>query len=240
MTLEYEPAPPHQRNKAFERDNHQCQWCGKFGPERGGTAALEAHHIIPIPDGGTHELTNLVTVCFEDHRWYHSLDRLKTADVQLETMSYEPSPIDLLIVLALGAKGPAETRTVAKVAGTTTETASQRLYKLTALDIIEPSLSLYNQAEAAEWDFAGCIENSAVGKLPSDSKKAAQLVRDDMIRRQIEAGLSHQQVADELGLTRRTVIKSVDRARALRPPVPNISTSTLALEQEIVDGESYS
>ena len=66
-----------------------------------------------------------------------------------------------------------------------------------------------------------------MGKLPSDSKKAAQLVRDDMIQRQIEAGLSHQQVADELGLTRRTVIKSVDRARALRPPVPNISTSTL-------------
>jgi DNA-binding Lrp family transcriptional regulator len=142
-------------------------------------------------------------------------------------MSYEPSPIDLLIVLALGTKGPAETRTIAKVAGTTIETASQRLYKLTALDIIEPSLSLYNQAEAAEWGFAGNIENSAVGKLPSDSKKAAQLVRDDMIRRQVETGLSHQEVADELGLTRRTVIKSVDRARALRPPVPNISTSTL-------------
>jgi len=89
------------------------------------------------------------------------------------------------------------------------------------------TLSLYNQAEAAEWDFAGCVENSAVGKLPSDSKKAAQLVRDDMIRRQVETGLSHQEVADELGLTRRTVIKSIDRARALPPPVSNISTSTL-------------
>ena len=45
------------REQVFHRDNYTCQYCG----ERGGK--LECDHVIPVCQGGPHELTNLVTSC---------------------------------------------------------------------------------------------------------------------------------------------------------------------------------
>lgn len=47
------------------RDGYQCQACGS-------TKRLEAHHIIPIAQGGAHTLDNLVTLCHGCHHGVHN------------------------------------------------------------------------------------------------------------------------------------------------------------------------
>jgi len=237
MAIDHEPAPEKQRKKRFKKDNYRCRLCGELGTQLGGCADLEAHHRTPLDEGGDHSLENLITLCHECHRWYHSLERWQAADIRLGAVGYEPSPTDLLIVLALGASGPATTRTLKDIAGTSVESVSQRLYKLTALGVLEPTADLHDQTATAKWGFRGTIQNSAVGKLPADPKKAARLTRDEMIRRRADRGSSHGQIASELGLSRRTVMKSIDRARALRPPVPNV---TVADDESGRDGRTES
>lgn len=50
------------RAKIFERDNHSCQLCGKFG-----TSKLHIHHILKRTEGGGDTLDNLLTVCQSCH-----------------------------------------------------------------------------------------------------------------------------------------------------------------------------
>lgn len=52
------------RFKVFMRDNFKCKYCGKTADEK----ALEVDHIIPRSRGGSNELINLVTACFECNR----------------------------------------------------------------------------------------------------------------------------------------------------------------------------
>lgn len=56
--------------KVKKRDNYMCQNCGSLGGSR-GTAQLEAHHVVPKSKGGTHNLTNLITICEECHNAIH-------------------------------------------------------------------------------------------------------------------------------------------------------------------------
>lgn len=49
------------RFEVFKRDNFTCQYCGKSAPD----VVLNADHIKPVAKGGTNELINLVTSCFD-------------------------------------------------------------------------------------------------------------------------------------------------------------------------------
>lgn len=53
-----------QRFKILERDDFTCQYCGAKAPD----VVLEIDHIKPISKGGTNDLYNLVTSCFECNR----------------------------------------------------------------------------------------------------------------------------------------------------------------------------
>ncbi|GAX59901.1 endonuclease [Candidatus Scalindua japonica] len=52
------------RDQILQRDNFECQ-------EQDGycNGSLQAHHIIPLSNGGTNTLTNLITLC----KYHHSL-----------------------------------------------------------------------------------------------------------------------------------------------------------------------
>lgn len=50
------------RFEVFKRDRFTCQYCGKKGGE------LEVDHVKPLCQGGTDELSNLKTACFECNR----------------------------------------------------------------------------------------------------------------------------------------------------------------------------
>ena len=47
------------RFNVFKRDGFRCQKCGKGAPD----TLLHLDHIIPVANGGTNDITNLITVC---------------------------------------------------------------------------------------------------------------------------------------------------------------------------------
>lgn len=49
------------RFEVFKRDAFKCQYCGRSAPE----VILHVDHIKPVSDGGTNEMTNLITSCFD-------------------------------------------------------------------------------------------------------------------------------------------------------------------------------
>ena len=49
------------RFEVFKRDSFTCKWCGKSSPD----VVLNVDHIEPVSKGGTNEILNLITSCFE-------------------------------------------------------------------------------------------------------------------------------------------------------------------------------
>ena len=56
--------PKEVKNYVFQRDNFQCQSCGKSKPE----TALEVDHIIPLVNGGSNDISNLQCLCCRCNR----------------------------------------------------------------------------------------------------------------------------------------------------------------------------
>ncbi len=59
------PIPPDVRRSVFASDHYTCQYCGRG---EGPYVQLEIDHIIPVSKGGTNDISNLVTACFECNR----------------------------------------------------------------------------------------------------------------------------------------------------------------------------
>jgi len=53
-----------ERYEVFKRDDFTCQYCGREAPD----VILEVDHIKPIVEGGSNDLTNLVTSCRDCNR----------------------------------------------------------------------------------------------------------------------------------------------------------------------------
>ncbi|VXD20357.1 HNH endonuclease [Planktothrix serta PCC 8927] len=53
--------PKEVRRYVFLRDNYQCKSCGKTDSE----TQLTIDHIIPLAKGGSNDISNLQTLCFE-------------------------------------------------------------------------------------------------------------------------------------------------------------------------------
>lgn len=53
------PLPPRVRYEVLERDGYTCQYCGAKAPD----VALHVDHIVPVAEGGTDDIGNLVTAC---------------------------------------------------------------------------------------------------------------------------------------------------------------------------------
>jgi 5-methylcytosine-specific restriction endonuclease McrA len=49
-----------------EKDGYECEICGVIASNAHG------HHIIPYKDNGPAELINMMTLCPDCHRGYHS------------------------------------------------------------------------------------------------------------------------------------------------------------------------
>lgn len=52
------------RFEVFKRDDFTCRYCGRSTP----SVVLEVDHVVPSCDGGTDDLINLVTSCWECNR----------------------------------------------------------------------------------------------------------------------------------------------------------------------------
>lgn len=56
--------PASIRVSVLHRDGHKCVFCGRNSKQ----TQLEIDHIIPFAQGGSHELNNLQTLCFDCNR----------------------------------------------------------------------------------------------------------------------------------------------------------------------------
>ncbi|MDL0145964.1 HNH endonuclease, partial [Halobacterium salinarum] len=72
----------------YEQDGYECQNCGARGGPH-GNAELHAHHVVPKSKGGTHQLSNLVTVCKDCHKSVHGDQMAPKAD-QLHGIDDKP------------------------------------------------------------------------------------------------------------------------------------------------------
>lgn len=66
-----------RRRRVYERDDYECQRCGRLGGPRGGPeddAELHAHHIVPKSEGGTDDISNLETLCHSCHSEIHGFN----------------------------------------------------------------------------------------------------------------------------------------------------------------------
>jgi len=70
MSSGYPPDWNKRRKEVYSRDDYTCQNCGAAGGEE-GMFELHAHHIVPKSKGGTHNTSNLVTVCSKCHKSIH-------------------------------------------------------------------------------------------------------------------------------------------------------------------------
>jgi len=57
--------------KVKERDNHICQNC------KSDKESLEAHHIVPLANGGSDTMDNMVALCDGCHQSIHSSNETK-------------------------------------------------------------------------------------------------------------------------------------------------------------------
>lgn len=53
--------PKKVRFEIFKRDNFKCQYCGRSSPD----VVLHIDHIKPVADGGTGDISNLITACID-------------------------------------------------------------------------------------------------------------------------------------------------------------------------------
>ena len=64
QTIQRVPVGKRLRFEVLRRDKFTCLYCGKSSPN----VILEIDHVVPVVDGGTNDLQNLATSCFECNR----------------------------------------------------------------------------------------------------------------------------------------------------------------------------
>jgi len=79
----YNPLSKKIRFEVFKRDSFSCVYCGKSPPN----VILEVDHIIPKSQGGTNDIINLATSCFDCNRGKSDRlinDKIARADIQAD------------------------------------------------------------------------------------------------------------------------------------------------------------
>jgi len=71
MSSDYPSDWNSRRKSVYKRDNHTCQNCGADGGIH-ANIELHAHHVVPKSRGGTHDVSNLITLCSQCHKTVHS------------------------------------------------------------------------------------------------------------------------------------------------------------------------
>lgn len=85
------------RFEVFKRDSFTCQYCGRKSPD----VILNVDHIKPVNDGGTNDLLNLITSCFDCNNGKRAIpldkqDELDKQRNELELLSERRNQIDMM------------------------------------------------------------------------------------------------------------------------------------------------
>jgi hypothetical protein len=86
------------RFEVFKRDNFTCMYCGRKAPE----IILEIDHIKPVSKGGSNEIINLITSCFDCNRGkgkriLTNKQEIEKEYTQLQILSKQKDQLELLL-----------------------------------------------------------------------------------------------------------------------------------------------
>ena len=86
------------RFEVFKRDLFTCQYCGKKAPD----IILEIDHINPVSKGGTNDIENLVSACFDCNRGkgarkLSDLSEVEKSRRQLEELQEKKNMVDMIL-----------------------------------------------------------------------------------------------------------------------------------------------
>ena len=86
------------RFEVFKRDSFKCVYCGSEAPD----VVLEVDHILPVIEGGTNDMHNLVTSCFDcdrgkGKRKINDETELKKSNVELRKMKNRKEQLEFMI-----------------------------------------------------------------------------------------------------------------------------------------------
>lgn len=69
----------------YKRDDYTCQNCGRKRDSK-SNVEIQAHHVVPVSKGGSHDLSNLTTVCADCHNAIHG-ERMAPTEQSLSDQS---------------------------------------------------------------------------------------------------------------------------------------------------------
>lgn len=86
------------RFEVFKRDKFTCQYCGKSAPD----VVLEVDHVKPVSRGGTNDIFNLVTSCFECNRGKTNIElsdetAVKKQQKQIQELSEKEEQLRMIL-----------------------------------------------------------------------------------------------------------------------------------------------
>lgn len=85
MTEKRKPIPKKIRFEVFKRDRFTCQYCGRKSPD----VVLEVDHINPVSKGGTNDILNLITSCFDCNRGKGKVELSDDSAVEKQRLQME-------------------------------------------------------------------------------------------------------------------------------------------------------
>lgn len=218
------------RKKVLNKYDHRCQACGRRGPEQGGLATLQVHHIDRDPEGmAEHDIQNLTLLCRSCHSWLHQQSSPDDSPVEItEADQSVLLPQDIEILRYLESRGPTRTGDIAAnlTADLTVPAVRQRLWVLMGLDNIVETREkqiVDKDIETGEWGLTEQIETSVRGHIPDDPQLLVQRMEDEQVRQALDRGVDRQDVTEVLGIARRTSFNKEKRARAYDFPLDAFS-----------------
>lgn len=86
------------RFEVFKRDSFTCQYCGRMAPD----VILEVDHIVPVAEGGTNDILNLITSCHDCNsgkgkRRLSQNDEVKVQQEQLKQLNKKREQLQMMI-----------------------------------------------------------------------------------------------------------------------------------------------
>lgn len=92
-----EGIPKRVRFEVLKRDRFTCQYCGKQAPD----VVLNIDHITPLSKGGTNDITNLITSCFDCNSGKSDIElsddaAIKKRKAQLDLMQERREQLEMM------------------------------------------------------------------------------------------------------------------------------------------------
>ena len=90
--------PKKLRFEVFKRDSFTCQYCGRMAPD----VVLEVDHIVPVAEGGTNDIMNLITSCHDCNsgkgkRKLSENEEVKKQQDQLRQLNEKREQIEMML-----------------------------------------------------------------------------------------------------------------------------------------------